>query len=120
MTDDMLIEKVARVIRESAIRRTGHTKVIDPEATLTHSDVARAEDVLAFLREQGLLPEWRPIETAPNDETILLVYDDGSMRSIDAYNNYYVWKPYRGWRGPGVISPTHWMPLPALPAGEAK
>lgn len=45
--NDILIEKVARVIRESAIRRTGRAKIIDPEAILTDSDVARAEDVLA-------------------------------------------------------------------------
>ena len=60
--------------------------------------------------------KWRPIETAPKDESSILVY---------ARHGFYVAFWFEGWlavddnkhgpyplRGP---SPTHWMPLPAPP-----
>jgi hypothetical protein len=58
--------------------------------------------------------EWQPIETAPNDETILVAYDDGTVEVIDADDNDYEWEAYKGRRG-GIIAPTHWMHPPVAP-----
>lgn len=62
---------------------------------------------------------WRPIETAPNDESILVAYEDGSINLVDAADNDYDWRPVIGERGNGLCRPTHWMPLPAPPKGGA-
>lgn len=62
---------------------------------------------------------WQPIETAPSGEAILVAYDDGSVEGITAEGNDYDFRPYRGRRIIGVITPTHWMPLPTPPSGEA-
>lgn len=58
---------------------------------------------------------WRPIETAPNDESILVYRDDGSTQLVSAGDNDYTWEKPRGKRVPGITRPTHWMPLPAPP-----
>lgn len=112
MTDE-LIEKVARIINPELWDDvlpvpTRSDTILFHERWLKSALIARA--VLAYLREQGLLSEWWSIETAQNDETILLAYDDGSVRLIRAINNDFEWQPYQGSRGPGVVSPTHWMP----------
>ena len=52
---------------------------------------------------------WRPIETAPNEESILILYDDGSVRLIEAEENDLEWRPWQGARGPGVSLPMLWM-----------
>jgi hypothetical protein len=66
-----------------------------------------------------IVPAWRPIETAPIKEEIL-VYDKGDM--FVAYRGIGIdpseWRitctcEYTGKWDP--IEPTHWMPLPAPP-----
>lgn len=59
--------------------------------------------------------EWQPIETAPNDECILIAYDDKSMKLIQVEDNDYTWQPYRGERIRGIITPTHWRYPPEGP-----
>ena len=64
--------------------------------------------------------EWQPIETAPNDDRIVMVYF-GPEQSLDGYvavGHFFQYDvmPKRlptGW--PSIIQPTHWMPLPAPP-----
>ena len=62
--------------------------------------------------------EWQPIETAPKDGTVVLIYSpaDGVMSS------HLHWGNWQGmvWRSVGHVDferskPTHWMPLPAPP-----
>ena len=70
------------------------------------------------------MSEWRPIETAPKDVRILGYHPAGS------FGNGYDYPAAIGiaswWKGdklntprwcldPGVVYPTHWMPLPAPP-----
>lgn len=77
---------------------------------------------------------WQPIETAPMNGTRVLLYEDGKM-CVGAWRLWYrCYKPdpdkcawFATWGDmelhdagefdPGylIISPTHWMPLPAQP-----
>lgn len=71
--------------------------------------------------------EWRPIETAPKDGTVILVCNDHgtwAARYVDVYQSGYV--PEHKWHSlmlnhkhmigpyPSLI-PTHWQPLPTPP-----
>ena len=57
------------------------------------------------------MSEWQPIETAPKDGTIVLVWSENSGRVIDHYA-----EDYRSWyRFTKYLQPTHWMPLPKPP-----
>jgi hypothetical protein len=65
---------------------------------------------------------WQPIETAPRDRTHVIVYYDR-----DKYPKPYVayFAPdiaggcWLSWVGAIKVNPTHWHPLPALPAPPA-
>ena len=59
--------------------------------------------------------EWQPIETAPKDGSIVLIYRDGYV--IDQACCWYskefeYWTPVGGYIFMGA---THWMPLPEPP-----
>jgi hypothetical protein len=63
--------------------------------------------------------QWQPIETAPKDSDVLLLYQDGE--GVQAGYWYDLEKPHswvavetQGLTG-GRMQPTHWMPLPAAP-----
>jgi hypothetical protein len=62
------------------------------------------------------MSEWKPIETAPNGQTILIArrMGDGAqyIELVDACDNDYDWTP---WKNDGIDRPTHWMEPPALP-----
>lgn len=68
------------------------------------------------------MTEWKPIETAPKDQFVLLaVPDDGEMEAFVAMAK---WQGL-GWYGVddfgltfnpvGEPQPTHWMPIPQPP-----
>jgi hypothetical protein len=72
---------------------------------------------------------WRPIETAPKDETIILV---GNFRNAWSFFQHVVYwndtdlgTPEHPWRitdtdqGIHKDYPTHWQPLPAPPSAAA-
>jgi hypothetical protein len=63
---------------------------------------------------------WQPIETAPMDETPLLIWDGKMMATAHRWNIGQNWF----WQADGADGyecensfdePTHWMPLPAPP-----
>ncbi len=85
---------------------------------------------------------WRPIETAPKDGTLVLVYNtlnNGTITSINGkiavaryghqnddleeslweYGTYYS-ENSKDNQGAYLISATHWMPLPAPPPKESE
>lgn len=76
--------------------------------------------------------EWRPIDTAPIDGTIVWLYcSDNVQREgwFETGRNFD--QPFNDWTsgwetqgeydvGYNSISPTHWMPLPEPPATEDK
>lgn len=80
-----------------------------------HSRLTALEAECAQMREAA---RWRPIETAPNYVDILVAYNNGCAQLIQEDDNDYVWKPYLGVTV-GIVSPTHWMPLPSPPAQSA-
>jgi Protein of unknown function (DUF551) len=62
--------------------------------------------------------EWRPIETAPNEGRMVLLFaivdsatGNWSMRIGSRWRGGDQWN---GW-GNSWIEPTHWMPLPTIP-----
>lgn len=72
------------------------------------------------------MSDWRPIEVAPTDGTKVLVANRscqwvGSFRFPTRGEPQYESHYEREWRdGSGHwASPTHWMPLPELPAQSA-
>jgi len=88
------------------------------------------ERTLYQLREVAhALPDevqWRPIETAPKDGTVIDLWDWKYMHRVtDACWRHHYWengKPLgeKSWGagdrdGPFVMEPTHWMPLPKRP-----
>lgn len=73
---------------------------------------------LAFeLSETRKAMEWRPIETAPKNESVLVVSDYGNIWMAE----YKYIGPRAGsrWESVGLgairFHPTHWMPLPLPP-----
>jgi len=61
--------------------------------------------------------KWQPIETAPKDGTVILVYDE----TIGVFSANW-WEIKNAWfaESATVMSKkaTHWMPLPELPKQE--
>ena len=56
------------------------------------------------------MSEWQPIETAPKDESIILVYSTEDGWAVATWNDGNWWTD-GGWSH----YPTHWMPLPPAP-----
>ncbi len=80
-----------------------------------------ARAALAALREDG----WRPIESAPEYETLLVVNILGNMIGYGPRTGCYTTiKGHRDWYDPyggdKIYEPTHWRPLPAPPSSLKK
>jgi hypothetical protein len=79
------------------------------------------------------MSEWLPIETAPKDETLILLYGrvhnktlvSAGLLVLPTEDNYdpdwsyprHVCLDVDG--EPSVCHPTHWMPLPSLPSSPS-
>ena len=88
---------------------------------------------------------WQDISTAPKDGTEILIYRDGWQEAPRAkwgdhdgeddqgnsivFGGWFMaseWFTYGcedgflGWNDDSNVMPTHWMPLPAAPTGDAK
>lgn len=62
--------------------------------------------------------KWKPIETAPNGEAILVYRDNGEMELVSEDDNDFEWTAYDGKRVPGVSKPTHWFALYEIPSPQ--
>jgi len=62
-------------------------------------------------------PRWLPIESAPRDgKTWVLAHRHGwTLPEIAVWSWHGYWQTMES-----SIEPTHWMPLPAPPAGETE
>jgi len=92
------------------------------KADLAHGTNLYTSDQLTEAYEAGkreATPEWQPIETAPRGVLEILLRSPNGKIS----NGYWGQECNRGkgaWVWPYVKSePSHWMPLPAAPKGEA-
>ena len=61
--------------------------------------------------------DWQPIETAPRDGTVVLVYAPG-RDGLSAMQSTCAYHPDAGWCIDELRQPSHWMPLPAPPADK--
>lgn len=64
---------------------------------------------------------WRPIETAPKNGEYILMLRGTTVRTARWFDDWMfgesAWGA-PGWSYPKDDQPTHWMPMPAPPAGE--
>lgn len=127
---DEVIEAMARASCRAA--PDGATCVTDEEiAGGTHSrcdaeNCGPYRSLVAALAAAGAkgftLMGWQPIETAPRDETLVLLWSRQRSPRFPLSVGY--WRDDcrgRGWYGPkvkfaGDLAFTHWMPLPAAPS----
>jgi hypothetical protein len=98
----------------------GH--MLSPSDLISDAAADRIEELEAKLA-------WQPIETAPKDGTRVLAYwpdcyGNHSACQVETWfgpwakgNSQMVWQSAFEWAD-GHNEPTHWMPLPAPPAGE--
>ena len=94
-------------------------------------DTEDARFLYDLARRADLVPQWRPIKTAPKDGTLVdiwgvnhLSYDKHSSRKVNVK-----FGPVQDWMGRKRddwqhgrgedYEPTHWMPIPAPPKGVA-
>lgn len=76
---------------------------------------------------------WQPIETAPNETEVFIgrlvdgVFKFGRSERFYEQANEFAGETWSGWvwsiddcDGAVADAPTHWMPLPTPPQGEAK
>lgn len=78
---------------------------------------------LANLTEQDEAPpldEWQPIETAPKDGTLVLIFDEKVDVYMASWINQSGLHPKPGWIDAegDPCEPTHWKPLPQPPIGN--
>lgn len=74
------------------------------------------------------MSEWQPIETAPKDGTVVLLFVPESTDTDGVRVGFFsYWAAYGDWYGDESAShslsnlygkPTHWMPLPAPPTSQ--
>jgi hypothetical protein len=111
------LERAAVVLMGYAHRRV----VVDDTYGLLY-------DAAAALRAaEQREPDWRPIATAPKDRDMILtdgvqVAQGGWVSDMDQGADYEGQLRCAGWWSvPGdLVTPTHWMPLPAAPAAESE
>lgn len=68
------------------------------------------------LAERGVfVVEWKPIETAPKDGTVVWVYvaarSEGVQEELPAFQTCCAYHPDAGWCADELREVTHWMPL---------
>lgn len=71
------------------------------------------QSALDKLVGKRIAPEWRPINSAPKDETIILVSDGQGVYEVQWARMCEEWYMLHGDKP--IIGPTHWMPLPEPP-----
>lgn len=66
--------------------------------------------------EESLASAWQPIETAPRDRDVLLVYLSGAVSQVPCIGVGHFISDTWGW-DVGVdesVAATHWQPVPAV------
>ena len=82
---------------------------------------------LFALARRGAEMQWRPIEEAPKDGTMVLMRDDAEDEELETiyFAMMGIWTHGKwhfpgsgGWQPSPWFVPLRWMPLPPPPAGE--
>ena len=71
---------------------------------------------LERIKELEAKTAWQPIETAPKDGELVLVWDE--CRNSCAIAHHYDCGWLEGFHEYWIFKPTHWMPLPSAPKKE--
>ena len=106
----------------------GSVKAVSVEQETRATFVSSREERVEMADSEA---NWLPIETAPRDETRVLVgwADDGHSVVIAFYGPKYSahgvnygnsWGHGIGWQHQFHKPPTHWMPLPDPPAPDSQ
>jgi hypothetical protein len=89
-----------------------------PELPLDAERRAKYRDNARAVLTAAAAVRWQPIESAPQDETEILVHMFGNTQAVVFFDSVdkdgFVWKTADG-IGYQQDAPTHWMPLPAPP-----
>lgn len=103
-TETLSVTKIAeaRAMIGLAMKRLGE---------LNRDDESGIRIVLANAME---ILKWRPIETAPKDGTLFLVWAS-SYEGLPAMYSLCAWQPDAGFCIDELRTPSHWMPLPEPP-----
>ena len=94
---------------------TGPAEAPEEETHMSHGSTVQGD-----AGSLSPIAPWQPIATAPKTTTHVLVYTQGNRCT-----NLVTWHESTGWTHafsdwrPLHEEPTHWMPLPARPPGEA-
>lgn len=91
---------------------------VSPDAACIDSSVQVAIDDLSRLLDYVEGMRWRPIESAPKDQTDVLLFDPNAdwWPLLARWEDEEPLQP--GWYTPTVhqvFDPSHWMPLPPPP-----
>ncbi len=100
-----------------ALARDWSDDDLSPEAPYLREALKAGADALEA-------QEWRPIESAPKDGTLILCISPIDNVQTIVYHSVTHKKPNERWRihrggHTHLIAPTHWRPLPAPPKEEA-
>lgn len=117
------IEKMVERAESVALYYFERPSVEEQQVTPTMREISRREclEIAVFMREMAALllrlgerEGWRPIESAPRDDTTILVYGDGRTFTTKGLILLHARKP----SAPQHLSMaylTHWKPLPSPP-----
>ena len=88
------------------VLRTLNRLRYDNDSAMAEEGFHEAAEALraALVNAEQQVPQWLPIETAPQNEKVLLACDGGIVIGM--------WRHYRIHNAPKF---THWMPLPTPP-----
>ncbi len=108
-----------------AIRRAQAYILMDSSHPIEAKDTARYFATALQVAEQRIrelgaqrVPEWQPIETAPNNELILLGPTKRMGVCVGMNHSFEGWVTETPSDWVSIYTPTHWMPLPAAPIAE--
>lgn len=99
-------------IKREVFKTTGYDETCYP---YTADALDKAIDYLHSRGYLGGVPEWQPIETAPQGVWILAATRYG-VNQVCWHSTEQSWVS----AGQDKYKCTHWMPLPAAPKGETK
>ncbi|SER94054.1 hypothetical protein [Sphingobium sp. YR768] len=119
MIDQTMIERVTLADKVAAEAIGGHMASWHEFNRRGDYEQGCVEAARHRIRSIAAMSSWQPIETAPLDMTEVLVLIRPKVIRLGWY--FAPSSRTKGWRDENnrPINPTHWMPLPALPAIDA-